>query len=138
MTNFVPQSQRNNGATWNNQEMFLRNLVGQTNEMYIISGGAGSIGTIPVGCAPPGRCINIPAQVWKVVIVLPSGNNDVSRVTTATQTIAIITPNTESALADWTQYKVSVDDVEALTGFDFFSNVPPAIQNVIEATVDNQ
>jgi DNA/RNA endonuclease G (NUC1) len=33
---------------------------------------------------------------------------------------------------------VSVDQVEALTGFDFFSNVPVAIQNVIEAQVDNQ
>jgi len=33
---------------------------------------------------------------------------------------------------------VSVDQVEAITGFDFFSNVSPSIQNVIEAVVDNQ
>jgi DNA/RNA endonuclease G (NUC1) len=33
---------------------------------------------------------------------------------------------------------VSVDQVETLTGYDFFSNVPASIQNVIESVVDNQ
>jgi DNA/RNA endonuclease G (NUC1) len=33
---------------------------------------------------------------------------------------------------------VSVDQVEALTGFDFFSNVPANIQAAIESVVDNQ
>src|SRR5258708_441605 len=37
---------------------------------------------------------------------------------------------------DWHIYLKSVDQVEALTGFDLFSNVPPAIQNAIEAGVD--
>jgi DNA/RNA endonuclease G (NUC1) len=31
-----------------------------------------------------------------------------------------------------------VDQVEALTGYDFFSSVPVSTQNVIEAVVDNQ
>ena len=30
------------------------------------------------------------------------------------------------------------NQVEAITGFDFLSNVPVSIQNVIEARVDNQ
>jgi hypothetical protein len=29
-----------------------------------------------------------------------------------------------------------VDDVEAMTGYDFFSNVPGSIQGVIESRVD--
>jgi endonuclease G len=33
---------------------------------------------------------------------------------------------------------VSVDQVEQLTGYDFFSNVPVSIQSVIESRVDNQ
>ena len=136
MTNFVPQSQRNNNRTWNNMEIALRNIVAGGNELYILSGGSGSIGTIPQTCTPPGRCINIPAQVWKVVIVLPSGVNDVSRVNASTRAIAVITPNNQSVLDDWTQYRVSVDEVEELTGFDFFSNVPLEIQNVIESRVD--
>jgi endonuclease G len=47
-------------------------------------------------------------------------------------------PNSGSIGTDWRAYRVSVNQVEAITGFDFFSNVPPSIQNVIEATVDNQ
>jgi endonuclease G len=34
-------------------------------------------------------------------------------------------------------FRVSVDQVEGMTGYDFFSNVPASIQNVIEARVDN-
>jgi endonuclease G len=60
-------------------------------------------------------------------------------VTTSTRTIAVIMPNTQGIrAADWKTYRVSVDQVETLTGFDFFSNVPTTIQNVIESVVDNQ
>ncbi|HMC70204.1 MAG TPA: Ig-like domain-containing protein, partial [Mycobacteriales bacterium] len=37
---------------------------------------------------------------------------------------------------DWHIYLKSVDQVEALTGYDLFSNVPAAIQNAIEGGVD--
>ena len=80
----------------------------------------------------------VPTQTWKVIIVLSNGSNDVSRVTTTTRTIAVVIPNSGSIGTDWKAYRVSVDQVEAITGFDFFSNVPTSIQNVIEANVDNQ
>ena len=77
--------------------------------------------------------------MWKVIIVLPAGTNDVARVTTSTRTIAVIMPNTQGIrTADWKTYRVSVDQVETLTGYNFFSNVPATIQNVIESVVDNQ
>jgi endonuclease G len=73
-----------------------------------------------------------------VIVVLTNGSNDVGRVTTSTRTIAVVMPNSGSIGSDWRAYRVSVDQVEAITGFDFFSSVSPSIQNVIEATVDNQ
>jgi endonuclease G len=84
--------------------------------------------------------VAVPAKTWKVVLVLPQATgNDVSRVTTSTRTIAVILPNTQGIRAnDWKTYRVSVDQVESLTGYDFFSNVPANIQSVIEARVDNQ
>ncbi len=33
-------------------------------------------------------------------------------------------------------YRVSVDGIEAITGYDFFSNVSTSIQAVIEGSVD--
>lgn len=58
--------------------------------------------------------------------------------TGSTRTIAVVIPNSGTINSDWRTYRVSVDQVEAITGYDFFSNVPSAIQNVIEGVVDNQ
>ena len=142
MTNILPQSQDNNQGPWATMDNYLRTLVNSGNELYIIMGGAGSGGTGSNGGTTftiANGHVAVPSQVWKVVIVLPSGTNDVSRVTTSTRTIAVIMPNTQGIrTADWKTYRVSVDQVETLTGYDFFSNVPATIQNVIESVVDNQ
>jgi endonuclease G len=132
MTNMIPQLPANNQGVWANLESYSRTLVSQGNELYIISGGQGLQYFIANGR------VAVPAQTWKVIIVLPVGSDDVSRVTTSTRTIAVVIPNSGSINSDWRTYRVSVDQVEAITGFDFFSNVSAAIQNVIEGQVDNQ
>jgi len=132
MTNMIPQLPANNQGVWANLESYSRSLVSQGNELYIISGGQGLQFFIANGH------VAVPAQTWKVIIVLPVGTNDVSRVTTSTRTIAVVIPNSGSIGTDWRAYRVSVDQVEALTSFDFFSNVSSGIQAVIEGRVDNQ
>jgi len=132
MTNMIPQAPTNNQQMWANLESYCRTLANSGNELYIISGGYGNSGFIANGH------VSIPTTTWKVIMVLPSGTNDVSRVTTSTRLIAISAPNTNSVVSDWRTYRVSVDNVESLTGYNFFSNVPTSIQSVIESTVDNQ
>ena len=132
MTNMIPQLPANNQGVWANLESYSRSLVTQGNELYIISGGQGLQYFIANGH------VAVPAQTWKVIIVLPVGTNDVSRVTTSTRTIAVVIPNSGTINSDWRTYRVSVDQVEAITGFDFFSNVPSSIQAVIEGRVDTQ
>src|ERR1041384_1231104 len=132
MTNMVPQLPANNQGVWADLESYCRTLVSQGDELYIISGGVGTQYFIA------GGHIAVPTQTWKVIIVLANGANDVSRVTTSTRTIAVVVPNSGTIGPDWRAYRVSVDQVEGITGFDFFSNVPASIQSVIEATVDNQ
>jgi endonuclease G len=132
MTNMIPQLPANNQGVWANLESYSRTLVSQGNELYIISGGHGLQYFIANGH------VAVPAQTWKVIIVLPAGSNDVSRVTTSTRTIAVVMPNSGTIGSDWRAYRVSVDQVEAITGFDFFSNVSSGIQAVIEGRVDNQ
>ncbi len=132
MTNMIPQAPTNNQQTWANLESYCRTLANAGNELYIISGGQGSIGTLASGH------VAIPADTWKVIMVIPSGTNDVSRVTSATRLIAVYLPNNNNVVSDWRQYRVSVDTVESLTSYDFFSNVSPSIQATIESVVDNQ
>lgn len=143
MTNMIPQAPDNNQGPWANMENYLRTLVDAGNELYIISGGSGQGGSGSNGGTTntiANGHVTVPSQTWKVVIVLPAAaGDDVARVTTSTRTIAVIMPNTQGIRnTDWRTFRVSVDQVEALTGFDFFSNVPGATQAAIESVVDNQ
>jgi endonuclease G len=80
--------------------------------------------------------VSVPANTWKIAVVLDSPN---APVTETTRVIAIRIPNTQSvANTDWKQYRVSVDEIEKVTGLDLLSNVPQTIQAKIESRVDNQ
>ena len=146
MTNMMPQAPDNNQGPWEQLESYSRTLVSGGKggaELYIIAGGSGQGGSGSNGGTTntvAGGHVTVPNITWKVIMVLPAASgNDVARVNNSTRLIAIIMPNTQGIRNNtWQQYRVSVDQVEALTGYDFFSNVPVAIQNVIEATVDNQ
>lgn len=132
MTNMIPQAPDNNQQAWASLESYCRTLANQGNELYIISGGDGISGFIGSGV------IALPTTTWKVIMVLPSGANDVSRVNTSTRLIAVSMPNQNGISSDWRSFRVSVDQVESITGYDFFSNVPVSIQNQIESLVDVQ
>ncbi|MDT4969744.1 MAG: endonuclease mitochondrial, partial [Acidobacteriota bacterium] len=139
MTNMVPQAPDNNQVTWEGLESYSRQLVSQGNELYIVSGGYGQGGTGRNGLlttVDQGRVV-VPSKTWKVILVLSDGGgDDAARVSNSTRTIAVIIPNEQGVDSDWRNYIVSVDEVEALTGENFFSNVPDAIQAVIEGNAD--
>jgi endonuclease G len=99
-------------------------------------GGSGSLGgttnTIASGS------ITVPSRVWKVVVVLPVGGDDVNRVNSSTRIIAIDTPNTQTVTDQtWGFYRTSVDAIEAATGLDLLSNINDALEPGLEAAVDN-
>ena len=139
MTNMIPQAPNNNQKTWAYLENYCRTLIDSGNELYIISGPYGQGGTSDKGTFTVlASGVVVPAQTWKIIVVLPNGDNDLSRVTTATRVIAVVMPNTQACSQNpWTYYRVSVDSLETLTGYDFLSNVPSSVQSVIEANVDN-
>lgn len=134
MTNIVPQLAANNQGAWEDFESYCRTLAQAGNELYIVSGVVGNIGTIASGR------IVVPQYTWKVVVVLPNGSSDLQRVTKATRTIGIVIPNFPpvNINATWRQYRTSVDSVEALTGYNFLSNVPKITQELIERRRDRQ
>ena len=132
MTNVLPQAPDNNQGPWAQLENYLRSLIGSGKELYIVSGGDESLGTIDAGR------VRVPGFTFKVILVLNAGSSDLSRVTTSTRTIAVSMPNRQGIRNnEWRVYRTSVDQVEAWTGLNFFSNVAPSIQSVIEARVDN-
>ncbi len=131
MTNILPQTPDNNQGPWAVLEDYCRSLIASGKELYIISGGDDKKATID------GGRVEVPAYTWKVIMVLSEGSSDLSRVTTSTRLIAVDVPNNAGIRSvDWKTYRTSVDQIEAWTGYNFFSNVDPAIQSVIESKVD--
>ncbi len=138
MSNMMPQAPQNNQQTWANLEDYCRTLVRAGNELYIICGSYGRGGTGSEGrytTIASGR-VTVPARCWKVVVVLPTGSDDLRRVTSSTRVIAINTPNTITIDAAWGGYRTSVDDIEKATGLDLLSALPMGLQTTLEASTD--
>lgn len=140
MTNMVAQAGGNNQGPWADMEAALRVIADGGNELYIVAGpegvgGTGDFGGVTTTIA--NGHVTVPANTWKVALVLPIGTNDLSRVTCATRTIAVIMPNVESiGDDDWQDYLTSVDAVESLTGYDLFSNLPDGVEYCVEAGIN--
>ena len=135
MTNMLPQIPENNQGPWEEFESYCRTIAGQGNEIYIMSGGTGNLGTI--GATQTNRVV-IPQYTWKVVLILPNGSNDLERVTRSTRTIGIIVPNFTplNINAPWRDFRVTVDAVEVLSGYNFLSQIPKNTQELIERKRD--
>lgn len=139
MDNMIPQAPNNNEQTWANLEEYGRSLVAAGDEIYVIMGSYGSGGTGSSGTATTvnsGKVV-VPSNIWKVIVVLPNGDNDLSRITTATRVIAVNTPNINTISSDWTQYITSVKAIETATGYSLLSAVPASVRTVLENKVDS-
>ncbi|SMC00360.1 DNA/RNA non-specific endonuclease [Hymenobacter roseosalivarius DSM 11622] len=138
-TNMIPQAANNNQRTWAGLEEYGRRLVDQGQEVYIIMGSYGKGGTGLNGLATTidqGR-ITVPARVWKVLVILPEGTDDLHRIAAGqARVLAVDTPNDQSVSPDWSRYRVSVDAIEEATGLDLLSKLPPEAQDRLEARVD--
>ncbi|GAB3935707.1 DNA/RNA non-specific endonuclease [Larkinella terrae] len=73
----------------------------------------------------------------KVIVALPVGSEDLIRITAQTRVIGdwISNPNAASEQS-WSNYRVSVDDIESKTGYDLLANVSDAVESVIEKQTD--
>ncbi len=141
MSNIVPQAPDNNQGPWEELESYCRELAKQGKELYIVAGVSGTGGTGKNGYQTTisNSKIAVPASTWKVIVVLDKPGLGLNGVTTSTRVIAVNMPN-QQGIKDksWKSFRTSVDAIESSTGYDFLSNVPPSVQNVIEARVDNQ
>lgn len=139
MSNMMPQAPNNNQKTWAALENYTRTFLLNNYEAYVICGSYGKGGTGSSGyyeTIDQGR-IQVPKRTWKVVVLLPVGDNDVARVDANTRIIAVDMPNENSIDANWGGYRTSVAAIEAATGYNLLSALPASVQAVVEAKVDN-
>lgn len=116
MSNMSPQSPSFNRGIWKKLEEEVRDLALERDSIYVVTGPVlhtveGSIGKNEVG---------IPAYYFKVVVDLSPPDHGM---------IAFLLPNEESR-EKLSSFAISVDSLEAFTGYDFFQSAPD--QEIIE------
>ncbi|MGA0848654.1 MAG: DNA/RNA non-specific endonuclease, partial [Chthoniobacterales bacterium] len=133
MSNIIPQASSNNQGLWAQFETYCRGLASGGNEVLIISGPSQFTGNrIPNSMAVPG-------SVWKIAVVVPNATSSTpanQRITTASRVIALLTPNVSSGLGSWQSYITSVEEIEEVTGFNFFTEVDPSTAIYLKNLVD--
>ncbi len=128
-TNMTPQMSRLNQDMWNQLENQVRNWMQACDTLYVVTG---AILKTP-GKNEPVNYVNdnngvkvaIPNYYYKVLLRLKAGKYDAIGFWVEHRSYGNIAPN-----ASMTK---SIDEIETLTGFDFFKSLPASVQNTIEA-----
>lgn len=121
-TNMCPQNGNLNRGDWNEMEMACRKWAKKYGDLYIVCG--------PILYKGKHKTIGknkvvVPEAFFKVV--LRTGDNP--------QAIGFIYKNT-SGNRPKDSYVNTVDEVERITGIDFFSSLPDNVEKNVEATAD--
>lgn len=132
LTNIFPQAPRNNQITWKGLETYERALVEGGKEAYIVAGSYGTGGTGKAGEKDNLKNrVTVLAGTWKVVLVLEEGLEDIQRIDTHTRVIAVDMPNNQALSPRWQDYIVTPQEIEAKTGYHFFTNIKEEIRRVL-------
>jgi endonuclease G, mitochondrial len=121
MTNIIPQAPLLNRGLWVEIEKECRRLVRDGKELYIYSGteAIGGIGENGYAELLIGG-IYVPGYVWKVIVVLPEGSRDASRINENTQVISLLIPNRDaSSQKTMDEFVVTLQELEKKTRLDF-------------------
>jgi endonuclease G len=142
MTNIIPQSPHSNQRAWERLENYCRELAKQGHTLYICCGPQGVGGTgenkdhKEVKRKEIGKGeikVTVPAKLWKVILVLPREDAEPRK---NTRVIAVIMTNDEKVDFNWAKHRVSVKQVERLTGYKFFPEIPEDVATALKARVD--
>lgn len=132
MTNMVPQSPGNDEGPWALLESYTRDLALQGQELFLACGPQGSLGTLHSLAR-----VTIPTSTWYVIVVLRAPIAAASEVDASARPIAVFMPNDSSIMTRrWQDFRVSIAEVEARTGYKFLSDVPADVAATLKSKVD--
>ena len=119
MTNICPQDHDLNGGSWNKLELKIHDWAKRHGKIIVATGPIFNGNSRRIG---QNNDIVVPAGFFKVV--LDPGRN---------RAIGFIYENHEGG-GGVARHACSVDEVELITGHDFFSALPDNVENAIEST----
>lgn len=137
LTNQVPQLQNKfNDGIWNSLEGAVRALTNSTDTVYVVTGvcfrkagGSETIKTLTASSSSiKPASVPVANYFYKVILKVKRSGTTITSASTIGFWLEHKTYDSDS----YSKYAVSVDQIEAWTGFDFFANLPDNIESAAE------
>lgn len=122
-SNISPQDRKFNAGVWNELEQQVRRWAREYQRLYVITGGVLQDGLETIGT----EGVAVPRAYYKVVIREREGDVKV---------VGFLIPN-ENTTKRPEQFLISLDDLELLTGLDFFPKLPEKQQQALESKINS-
>lgn len=122
LSNVCPQNHNLNGGVWKDLEEQVRDLAAQKGHIYVVCGPIVSDDYQTIGANE----VVIPSAFFKVLLQEDDGE---------IYAIGFVYEN-KSGRRPMSTYAMTVDEVEELTGIDFFPSLPNKIEKMVESEVD--
>ena len=135
-TNSTPQNKDFNGGVWGTLENQIRAAIPASDSLYIVTGPVyqtvGGNETVKTFAnsngSNDGKTVPIPNYYFKVILKVRRSGGTV----TAASAIGFWFSHEAHSGASYTAFAKSVDYIEQMTGFNFFANLPPAVEATAE------
>jgi len=121
-SNISPQTHEFNSGVWNRLEEKVRYWTQKTEKLYIVTGGILLPNLKTIGSEK----VAVPKYFYKIILDYNGAE---------TKAIAFLVPHEKSEKGLY-QFFTSIDEIETLTGIDFFPELPDEIENKIEKSSD--
>jgi endonuclease G len=121
MSNIVPQKPAFNHFVWKANEQLIREWAKEGSTLYIVAGPV--LTDVPFFTFGPSK-VSIPTRYYKVVLDV-HGNRAIG---------FLFRANTANGQPK--SFAVSVDEVEKVTGLDFFPSLPDDVEQAVESSTD--
>ena len=121
-SNISPQIYDFNAGVWNRLEQKTRYWAQKYDELFVITGGILSNNLKTIGYED----VAVPNYFYKILLDFTQPE---------IKAIAFLVPHKKSTKALYT-FVVSIDEIESLTGIDFFPSLPDDLENQLESTSD--
>lgn len=126
LSNIAPQAKNLNRFIWNALENEVRKLAKEHETVYITTGGVLNYDTLaPVKFI--GDSVTVPKQFYKVLLIKDRNKY---------HSIGYVMPNSNDCGKNYKEYAVTVDEVEKITGLDFFYSLDNKIEAETESYFD--
>lgn len=119
-SNISPQNHEFNSGIWNDLEQKVRYWAKRHNGLYVVTGGVLKKDLQTIGY----EAVSVPNYFYKVLLT-----NDLKN----PKMIAFLVPHRETN-ASLASFVVPTDQIEQLTGIDFFASLEDPIEDLLEAS----